>query len=103
MDIKTILIGIISVLWIYFMIQVSIVFWLWFFHDRHIRCIHEELLDVPAKITEDCRGRGVTRGGIEPLIRAEERPLGIDLKKRELRRKIFLDCAHLISLFKIKS
>lgn len=103
MDIKIILIGTTSILGIYFIIQFFIVFWLWFFHDRPIKHIHEELLNVPRKINETYKGRGATRDGIEPFIRAEEKRFEIKLKKRELGRKLFLDRAHLISLFKIKS
>lgn len=103
MDIKIILIGVISVLGIYFIIQFLVVVWLWFFHDRHIKRINEELLNVPSKINEAYKGRGATRDGIKPFIKAEERRLEVELQKRELRRSLFLDRAHLISLFKIKS
>ncbi len=100
MDIAYIITGVVG---IYFIIRSILIFWLWFFHDRHIKNTNDKLLDVPRKINEDFKGRGATRAGIEPFIKAEERRLEIELKKRELKRKIFLDRAHLILLLKIGS
>lgn len=76
-------------------------FLLWVIYDRRIRNIHTELVDTPAKIHENYRGRGVTSAGIEPHIRAAERPLQIRLTKLEYNRKLFLDFANLVLLFKV--
>ncbi len=88
---------------LWFLIQAFLVLWLWYFHDRHIKRIHNELLDIPQKIDNECKGRGVTRAGIEPLIKSQERPLRVELEKREFNRKIFLERVHLIFVFKLKS
>jgi len=83
------------------MIKLLLVVWLWFVHDRPIRAIHEELLNVPKKVNEDSRGRGITRSVAELQIKSLEKPLEIELKRKELKRKQFLDRTHLI--FKVKS
>jgi len=85
-----------------FLLPVSLTVWLWYFHDRHIKPLREELLNIPAKINENNRGRGVTTDTQEMQIRAAQRPLEVELRMRESRRQLFLDRAHLLSLFRLK-
>ena len=77
-------------------------FWLWYFHDRHITRLRNELLSIPERINEESRGRGATRAGIEPHINAARRPIGVELNRRESRRRLFLDRAKFIPLFKFQ-
>ena len=102
----------ISYNWIYFLLLATVstliflpillTLWLWFFHDRHIKRLREDLIDMPNRIQESFRGRGATLNGIEPHIRAAKRPIETELKKRESARELFLERARFISLFKIK-
>ena len=91
-----------SVFGFYFLLQLAMFIWLWCKHDLPIKRIHEQLLDIPTEINESNRGRGVTTSVQEKQIEIKERPLKIELKRREFRRQLFLDRAHLISLLKIK-
>ena len=75
-------------------------FWLWYFHDRHITRLRNELLSIPERINEEFRGCGATRAGIEPHINAATRPIEVELSRRESRRQLFLERAKLISIFK---
>ena|SRR3989338_3671138 len=85
-----------------FLLPVSLAVWLWYFHDRHIKPLREEILNIPAKINEGNGGRGVTTSTQEMQIRAAQRPIEVELRMRESRRQLFLDRAHLLSLFRLK-
>jgi len=85
----------------WFVVKLLLILWLWFFHDKPLKRTQAKLLEVPEKINKEYIGRGVTKSGIEPFIKAEERTLKIELEKRELKRKLFLDRINLI--FKLKT
>ena len=91
---------IITTIGLYFLLKVILFFLLWFKHDRPIKSIHNELLDIPSKINESNRGRGVVTSSQEMQIKAAQGPLEIELKKRQLNRQLFLDRIHLISFLK---
>jgi|SRR3989344_840070 len=76
--------------------------WLWYFHDRHIARLREELLDIPKKINKNNHGRGITINTQEMQIKAAQKPIEAELKRMGSRRQLFLERAYLISLFKIK-
>lgn len=85
-----------------FGIPIILAIWLWYFHDRHLKILRDEIFDTPSKINEHFRGRGATAARIQPHLNAALRPLEVELKKRESARQLFLDRAHFISLFKIR-
>lgn len=76
--------------------------WLWFFHDRHIKRLEIELIDLPEKINKQFEGRGATVRGIEPHLNAAKKLIESEIGKRKLARQLFLDRANLISLFRLK-
>ena len=77
-------------------------FWLWYFHDRHISRLREELLSIPERINKEFEGRGVTPAGVEPHLNAAKRPIEVELNRREGRRQLFLGRAKFISFFKFQ-
>ncbi len=83
-------------------IQLTFIFWLWYFYDRQIRNIHNKLINIPEKINEEFRGRGATSAGIAPHIVSRERPLKIHLKKLQFDRGLFLERVQLIFSIKRK-
>ncbi|MDO8591247.1 MAG: hypothetical protein Q7R65_04730 [bacterium] len=85
-----------------FLLPLLLASWLWYFHDRYIKKLREELLDIPEKINENNRARGVTTEIQERQIKAAQRPLETELRRRESSRQLFLDRAHFLSLFKLK-
>lgn len=85
-----------------FGLPILLAIWLWYFHDQHIKRLQDEITDIPSKIRKQFEGRGVTEAGISPHIKGALRPLELELEKRKNARQLFLDRAHLISLFKIR-
>ena len=85
-----------------FILPILLTLWLWYFHDRHIKKIHEEILDIPGIINEQSRGRGITTAIADLQIKSAQKPLETKLKRREYKRQLFIDRAHFLSLFKIK-
>ncbi|HWB34129.1 MAG TPA: hypothetical protein VG753_02330 [Candidatus Paceibacterota bacterium] len=81
---------------------IILAFWLWFFHDRHINRLNEELHAIPDRINVGNFGRGVTTSVQELQIKSAQKPVEAELQKRESKRRLFLDRAHLISIFKLK-
>lgn len=85
-----------------FILPILLAIWLWYFHDRHIEYLREELLDIPQRINENNRGRGIVISIQELQIKVAQKPIETELKRKESKRQLFLDRAHLISLFKLK-
>lgn len=54
------------------------------------------------EINENNRGRGITTEVQERQIKEALKPLENELKIRELNKKLFLDFANLLVLFKFK-
>lgn len=100
LTILTVLISI--MIFVVFLLPLLLALWLWYFHDRHISQLCEELLSIPERINKEFEGRGATRAGVEPHLNAAKRSIEVELNRREGRRQLFLDRAKFISLFKFQ-
>src|SRR3989344_3277019 len=92
--IKNIMIWAVALVGSYSLIQLGIVLWLWFFHDKRLLEIRNKLHSIPIEVNESNRGRGVMQVIQERQIEASQRPLKAELELREYKRKSFLDRAH---------
>jgi len=87
---------------IYFLFQLGLIFWIWFIHDLPCIKIRKRLHEIPMKINEQMRGRGLTKDEYDRQVASIQRPLKAELELREYNRKICLDRLHLISIIKFK-
>ena len=53
---------------IYALIQVGVIGWLWVIHDKPVISIKTRIHDIPGKINEGNRGRGISRDEQERQI-----------------------------------